>query len=452
MKVLLWLSVFALLFYIFCPLSLSAGQSIDGYWRGKGLRLTNFRRVLPKIHFELLAGAGLAVLDGELKDDMISGDFLQVGVRGKFDLKQRKTGKEDTVSEELLPYKVEEVVFQNEDITLAGTLTLPLTAGPHPAVIMITGSGPQNRDGDVFGLKPFRIVADHFTRTGIAVLRYDDRGVGGSTGNVSQATIEDFAEDTLAALEFLQNHGDINPKQIGLCGHSEGGLVAPLVASRSKDVAFIILMAGTGIPGEKILLAQEKRIGRADGVTDEEIKKTLELQKGIFEAVRTGEGWNELKIDVRQAIRAEIEKLPADEWEAIEDIDEYLDVAVSVALREAQSPWFKYFLDYHPAPTLKKVTCPVLALFGELDLQVPAEMNKEVIVNALKKGGNPDYTAEILPKANHLFQEAKTGSPQEYGTLEKEFVPGFLDLMANWILERVNVAKGVAENSVNSTQ
>ena len=474
MRSCLRLVVFALSFYL-CPvLSLLAEQSIDGHWEGairvvgmdlrmlvdfksheevlmgtidipqqsgKGLRLTNVRYGPPKIHFELPASIGLAVFNGELNGDMISGDFSQAGVKGKFHLQRGKTRKEKAVPNESLPYKEEEVVFYNSDITLAGTLTLPPTAGPHPAVILITGSGPQNRDEELFGFKPFRIIADHFTRSGIAVLRYDDRGVGGSTGSVFQATSEDFAGDVLAALTFLQNRPDMNPKQIGLCGHSEGGLVAPLAASRSNEVALIILMAGTGVTGEKILLAQEELIGRATGATDAEIQKTVDLQKRIFKAVRTGDGWDTLKSDVRQAIRAEIEQLPGNAGEAIEEVDEYVDIAVALQSRELQSPWFKYFLAYNPAPTLEKVTCPVLALFGALDLQVPPERNKGPIVNALQKGCNPDYTVEILPKANHQFQEGKTGSPDEYPNLKKEFVPGFLDLMTNWILERVDVVK-----------
>ncbi|MFQ5794410.1 MAG: alpha/beta hydrolase family protein [Candidatus Bipolaricaulia bacterium] len=405
-----------------------------------GLALTNVRYEPSKVHFELQAGPGLAIFDGELKDGTISGDFEQSGISGTFQLKRGEAMKEEPEPEEPLPYKEEEIRFQNEDITLAGTLTLPLTSGPHPAVVLITGSGAQNRDEELFGFRPFRIIADHFTRNGIAVLRYDDRGVGGSTGDVSQSTTEDFAGDVLAAVKLLQGRSDINPRQIGLLGHSEGGIVAPLAASRSEDIAFIILMAGTGVTGEKILQAQLELIMRADGATDAGIEKALENQRRTFEAMRTGEGWDEIEARIRQEILTSLEKMSKNQREAITDVDQFVNSVVEQQLQSVQSPWFKFFLDYDPVSALEEVTIPVLALFGELDLQVPAEMNKEAIERALEETGNPDHTTIVLPKANHLFQTAETGSPSEYAILEKAFVPGFLDLIADWILERVDIA------------
>ncbi len=405
-----------------------------------GLALANVSYQDIYVHFELPAGPSVAVFHGRIIGDSITGDFQQSGVSGKFYL-VRAVKEEKPVEEEPLPYKQKEVSFQNGDIKLAGTLTLPPTQGPHPAVVMITGSGPQNRDEELFGFKPFRIIADHFTRNGIAVLRYDDRGVGGSTGNTSQSTSEDFAGDVLAAVKFLQSRSDINPKQIGLCGHSEGGLVAPMVAARSKDVAFIILMSGPGVSGEKILLAQAALIAKADGATQAQLKETAQFQKQMFDAIRTGQGMDELKAGIRKKALAELANMTEEQRKAIIDREQFVNTMIEAQLKAVGTPWMKHFLDYNPALTLEKVSCPVLALFGELDLQVPAEENKLAMEKTLKKGGNKDYTFKVFPKANHLYLTAKSGSPSEYAGLKKEFVPGFLDTMADWIQKRVTVGR-----------
>jgi len=399
----------------------------------KGLVLKNVRFEAPKVHFELPAGPGLAVFDGELKGDEISGSFTQGLASGTFSLKRGAATKEVPPAEEPVPYKQEEVRFTNGNVILAGTLTLPPSGGPHPAVVMITGSGPQNRDEEILGFKLFRLIADHLTRNGIAVLRYDDRGVGGSTGITMQSTTQDFAGDVLAAVQLLKSRPDIDSKHIGLCGHSEGGVVAPIAASRSNDVAFIILMSGMGVTGEKILLSQGEAIARVEGASVEDLQERAEWQKRIFKVVRDGKGWEELRMDMRRDVLAQVEKLPPEQKKTIPDPKVYADAATEAQLQMPRSPWFKYFLDFDPSPYLEKVRCPVLALFGELDLQVPAEENKQAIAAALEKGGNKDYTMHVFPKANHLYIGAGTGSPKEYPMLKKEFVPGFLDFVTRWI-------------------
>jgi pimeloyl-ACP methyl ester carboxylesterase len=400
---------------------------------GKGLALKNVRFEDPKVHFELPAGATVAIFDGELKEDEISGSFNQGPATGTFSLKRGAALKAAPAAEEAVPYKQEEVHFTNGNVSLAGTLTLPASGAPFPAVVLITGSGAHNRDEDILGFKIFRVIADHLTRNGIAVLRYDDRGVGGSTGNKSQATTADFAEDVLAGVQLLKARSDIDPKHIGLCGHSEGGIVAPIAASRSKDIAFIVLMSTMGVTGEKILVSQAEAIGRAEGASAEDMKKHAELQKRIFQVVRGGSGWEELRADLRRDVLAQIEKLPPEQRKTITDPDAYAAKQVDAALVMPQSPWFKYFIDLDPAPYLEKVHCPVLALFGGLDTQVPEAENKQAIVAALEKGGNHDYSVQVFPKANHLYVTAVTGSPKEYASLKKEFVPGFLDLITLWI-------------------
>jgi uncharacterized protein len=399
----------------------------------KGLVLKDFRFDSPKVHFELPAGPTIAIFDGELKGNEISGSFTQGPASGTFSLKRGAATKEALPAEEPVPYKQEEVRFTNSNITLSGTLTLPPSGGPHPAVVMITGSGPQNRDEELFGFRPFRLIADHLTRNGIAVLRYDDRGVGGSTGNTMQSTTQDFAEDVLAAVQLLKSRPDVDSKHIGLCGHSEGGVVAPIAASRSSDVAFIILMSGMGVTGERILLSQGEAIARVEGASVEGLQERAEWQKRIFKVVRDGKGWEELRMDMRRDVLAKVEKMTPEQKKTIPDPKIYAEAATEGQLQMPRSPWFKYFLDFDPAPYLEKVRCPVLAMFGELDLQVPAEENKQAIAAALEKGGNKDYTVHVFPKANHLYITAGTGSPKEYPTLKKEFVPGFLDFVTRWI-------------------
>ncbi|MGH9388683.1 MAG: alpha/beta hydrolase, partial [Vicinamibacteria bacterium] len=349
------------------------GGTIDIPKQGAaGLKLSAVRHEASKVHFELPAGPGLAVFDGELKDGEISGSFLQAGMAGTFHLKRGQSGKPAPPPEPPVPYAQEEVKFKNGDVTIAGTLTLPPSGGPQPAVVMITGSGAQNRDEELFGFKPFRLIADHLARSGIAVLRTDDRGVGGSTGASDHVTTEDFVGDTLAAVTFLKSRPEIDPKRIGLCGHSEGGIVAPMAASRAKDVAFIVLMSGSSVTGEKILLAQAELIGRASGATEADVRKEADLQKRLFKATRSGEGWDELKVEIRKEVIARLEKLPPEKRKGIAAPAQYADSYVDGQMRAAKSPWLKFFLDYDPASALEKVQCPVLALFGEKDLQVPA--------------------------------------------------------------------------------
>jgi pimeloyl-ACP methyl ester carboxylesterase len=402
------------------------------------LPLTAVRHEAGKVHFELQAGPGLAVWDGELKEGGISGRFTQGAAAGTFTLKRAQPA----LAPEPLPYAEENVTFQSGQVTLAGTLTLPRTGRPFPAVVMISGSGAQNRDEEVFGFKLFRLIADHLTRNGFAVLRTDDRGVGGSTGSVSASTSEDFAGDALAGVAYLRGRPDIDSSRIGLCGHSEGGLVAPIAADRSPDVAFIVLMAGPGITGERIMIAQGEAIGRAQGVPEADIQKNVDLQRRIFAAVRTGQGWPDVRDAIRAAVVERIDKLPAEQRKALPNVEQYAEKTADQQLKGVQSPWFRFFLDYDPAPALTKVRCPVLALFGELDLQVvPHDVNQKAIADALARGGNKDYTFKVIPKANHLFQGATTGSPTEYGTLKKAFAPGLLEEMTIWLKAKTARAK-----------
>jgi pimeloyl-ACP methyl ester carboxylesterase len=357
---------------------------------------------------------------GVLKQDTITGTFTQMGrpfplqlARGKVELNRPQEPTKP------YPYYEEEVTFENKEagIKLAGTLTLPKKEGLYPVVILISGSGPQNRNEELMGHKPFLVLADHLTRNGIAVLRYDDRGVGQSTGDFGAATSLDFSTDVEAGVQYLKTRKEINPKQIGLMGHSEGGVIAPMVAARSKDVAFIVLLAGTGVNGEEILIAQQKLIGKAMGADDSALEKSAIINKGAFDLVKNSKDIETLKTDLAEYLK---------ENGAPES-------SISTTVNQIATPWMKYFMVYDPGVSLVKVNCPVLSLNGEKDLQVPSQQNLEAIKSSLAKAKNKNVTTKELAGLNHLFQECKTGAPTEYGTIEQTFSPVALNEISNWI-------------------
>lgn len=330
------------------------------------------------------------------------------------------------------PYLEEDVSYPNqqaEGVTLAGTLTLPQGKGPFPAVILISGSGPQNRNEELLNHKPFLVIADHFTRHGIAVLRFDDRGVGKSTGKFSTATSADFATDAQAGIDYLKGRPEISKDKIGLVGHSEGGLIGPIVAADNPDVAFLVMMAGPGVSGEKILLLQQELMVRAEGGSEQEIKTTRKTSKKMFKELRKSTDIEKTKKELIQYAIKELNKLPEADKAKLGDLDKLAEQQVGVI----SSPWFRYFLSYDPAETLQKVHCPVLAINGDKDLQVDAEQNIPAIAVNLKKGGNKKVTTRVLPGLNHLFQHSETGKGSEYGELEETFAPEALELMTEWI-------------------
>ena len=336
------------------------------------------------------------------------------------------------------PYDEEEVVYENEEdgVELAGTLTLPRSQTPLPAVLLITGSGPQDRNEAIMGHRPFLVLADYLTRRGIAVLRVDDRGVGGSSGDMSVATTEDFADDALAGVEYLRRRPEINPKQIGLIGHSEGGLVAPMAAVRSTDVAFIVLMAGPGLIGEQILHLQGEAIARAQGASDDAISAGHALRSHMFTIVKEETDSEVIERRIRDSIDELRAELPEGQRQMLDSIMGALPEAQAEAQLEMMTrPWFRFFLSYDPAPTLLRVRCPVLAIIGEHDLQVPPDENLAAIRGALEAGRNPDYTVLELPGLNHLFQTSTTGAPSEYSRIEETIAPSALELMSEWILK-----------------
>lgn len=401
-----------------------------------GLKLSKIVYNAPDISFVLEVPNAPANFKGIHLGDSISGEFLQAGFKGTFYLSSKPREKDKEKSD--ASFKEEEVKFSNGDITFAGTLTLPLKEGKHPAAILITGSGPQNRDENILGFKIFKIIAEHLSANGIAVLRYDDRGVAESTGkSVDESTSEEFAEDVSAAMEFLKRRSDINAEQIGLIGHSEGGIVAPLTASKRTDVAYIVSIAGTGVNGAEIILEQTKLISLANGEDSARVNKDYDETKVALYMIVNGASGEELKSLIKKSAEEQFDNLSETEKSKITDKSEWVNEKTDNAYKTLTSTWMKYFLKHDPAETWKKITCPVLALFGGLDLQVSVLQNEEPVRLALTEAGNKDFEIKVFPKANHLFQEAKTGSTSEYSVLKKEFIDGFLDYILDWISKRV---------------
>ena len=332
------------------------------------------------------------------------------------------------------PYDEEEVFFENkaDSVKLAGTLTLPRLPGPHPAVVLVSGSGPQDRNESLMGHKPFLVLADHLTRKGIAVLRYDDRGTAASTGNFATATTPDLARDAQAAVDFLKSHSDIDATRIGVAGHSEGGLIAPMLGARQNNVAFVVLLAGPGLPGNEILKLQGKLIARANGIPESLIEEITRVNGQLYDTViaASDASAEELEQQLKATIESIKADLPAEKATSLGLSEEREPQMIS----QLTSPWLRYFITYDPAPVLEKVNAPVLSIIGSKDLQVPAEANTESIRQALSKAGQP-FEAQILENLNHLFQTAETGSVTEYGQIEETFSPDALNLVSNWILE-----------------
>lgn len=375
------------------------------------------------------------------ENGVIKGEFKQGGQPIPMDLTrtitpiEKKVRPQDPVAP--FPYKVEEVFFENPaaGIKLAGTLTVPEGKGKFPAIILISGSGPQNRDEELMDHRPFAVLADFFTRNGIAVLRYDDRGSYASQGDFQSATSVDFATDAAAAVAYLKTRKEINNKKIGLAGHSEGGLIAPLVAvDHRKDVSFIILMAGPGVNGEIIMLEQQELIGRANDMPEEILQKTKAMNQQIFNVIKN----NPDSITRREKMDVLLRRLMSENPEMIQGGD--VDTMVEQLKNNLLTPWMLYFITHDPGIVLENVKCPVLAINGSLDLQVPSGLNLSAIESSLRKGGNRKFKMVELDGLNHLFQECETGSPTEYATIEQTFAPIAMETMLEW-LRKMKIVK-----------
>ena len=392
----------------------------------KGLPTTSVTRDGANLKIEAKAIGG--VFEGKIAADLqsIDGTFTQLGAAHPLILKRVKDQadlepKRPQNPVKPYPYREEEVSYDNkqQSVTLAATLTIPQGKGPFPAVVLITGSGPQDRDETLLGHKPFLILADYLTRHGIVVLRADDRGTAKSTGDFKTATTADFATDTEAGIAYLKTRAEVNPRKIGLIGHSEGGVIAPMIAARNKDVAFIVMMAGTGVPGDQVIVAQGEAIEVASGKSSEEAAKNATKEKEILTLVETEKDKAVLEKELKEKLAGQIP-----------------EAQIGLQIEQVTSPWFRYFLTYDPATALRKVTCPVLAINGSLDKQVLPAQNLPAIRKALEEGGNKHFEVDELPGLNHLFQTAKTGAPSEYAEIEETMSPVALEKISTWILKQ----------------
>ncbi|TVQ28080.1 MAG: alpha/beta fold hydrolase [Spirochaetaceae bacterium] len=331
-----------------------------------------------------------------------------------------------------------DVTFHSGSIFLAGTLTLPDGAGPHPAVILISGSGAQDRDGRNPALpnyRPMRWIADHLAAHGVATLRFDERGFAQSGGDHLTATTADFADDNEAALRYLLERPEIDPARIGLLGHSEGGVIAAMVAARNADVDFVITMAGSALPYSQIVVRQVELIAKASGLPADEVALMRERQIQAMSYAQARE-WEKVREIVRQSTLEQIARLPKEQTDALGDPYELATRQADAEIAGMQTPWMQFFMSYDPRPDWERITVPVLAVFGGLDTQVDAAQNRPALDAALRRAGNRDVTFATVDGANHLFQEAQTGSPQEYAVLGPGLHDEFLSIVTGWISER----------------
>lgn len=389
----------------------------------KGIPVDSITRNGPQLTLGVKAVGG--EFAGKINGDStaIDGTWSQGGGTLPLSLKRLKSASELEMRRPQnpvppFPYREELVAFENKaaNVKLAGTLDIPPGRGPFAGVVLIAGSGPNNRDEALMGHKPFLVLADYLARRNIAVLRYDKRGIGGSSGNYGTATTADFASDAEAAAAYLRTRPEVDARRVGLLGHSEGGEIAPLAAAHDRAVAFVVMLAGPGVRGDKLLVEQTQAIAMAMGVSPEQVQKEVTDERAVLALVKSSKDDAALQIQLRAKLAG---KMP--------------EAQLGATIRQASTPWFRYFLNYDPAPALKLVQCPVLALIGEKDTQVPPQQNLPALRAALAAGGNKNFEVDEMPGLNHLFQPAHTGSPTEYSQIETTMSPRALEKITKWI-------------------
>jgi pimeloyl-ACP methyl ester carboxylesterase len=337
------------------------------------------------------------------------------------------------------PYQVEDIIFENKKahVKLAGTLTLPKSRKPVPAVVFIHGSGPQDRDEHLAGHRPFLLLADYLARRGVAVLRYDKRGIGQSTGRDTNPAFEDFAADALAGLNYLRGRKEIDPARTGLLGHSEGGGIAPLLASRTPHVAFVVIMAGQGITGEEVILTQVEEIMQKSGLDAPTRARGLGLQKKLLAVVLQEKDDMAALKKLKAVLSEELARWAKEGVKDVKATQAHVEAQLPIMI----IPAYRTFLAYDPRPALRKVRCPVLTLNGEKDTQVIARKNLPAIARALREGGNKDMTVKSFPGLNHMFQTCQSGLVDEYPLIEETMSPAVLKMVVDWIRQKTGLEK-----------
>jgi pimeloyl-ACP methyl ester carboxylesterase len=395
-----------------------------------------------------------AVFNGFLNDEgtKLTGEFKQGFV--STDLILERVENAQTAEEQPKPnrpqtpvgepdYLVEEFTVTdplNDSVQLAGTLTMPKGDGPFRAVVLVSGSGPQDRDETIFDHKPFAVMADFFTQNNIAVLRYDDRGVASSTGDFASATTDDFAKDAELVFDYARSLPKIDPAGVGIIGHSEGGMIAPLVATWNSNVAFVVMLAGPGVKGADTLLLQSAKMLEVAGLNEQQIAQDQEMRNALHQLALSTLSEAEAKPKLREIIAASLEQKAAQKSandskvKTISPEEQAARVeALSQEFEVLFQPWIRRFLAYDPAPTMLQVRCPVLGLWGSKDVQVLAEENVAALNEVLARRSQHDCRFVILPGLNHLFQPASVGSVEEYAEIETTISPNVLDLILEFI-------------------
>lgn len=446
-------------------ISISAQEKFDGLWGGlitsSGIEMevnfevqTTAKRVLLSVPMQKVndqVGLGL-----EIKGDSIFFDYSNFGAsyKGKYDaekqeiigqwtqglsteLNLKRIKKKSKIVRLQVPkppfsYTYENIKFHNEeaDIKLAGTLTIPEGEGPFPMAILISGSGPQDRNSEILDHKPFLVIADHLSTNGIAVLRYDDRGVKASEGNFSQSTSADFTTDAAAAIKYAHTLDKIDPDKIGLIGHSEGGLIAPKVAADYGNVDFIVSIAGPAIPISELMTIQNKLVLEKHGMSERGLSIIEAKLPGIYAIVNQDKEPKDLFDTLIKEVKLFYNELPETDQKLLGQNSSAYYTAISTSFF---TPWFRYFLAYDPGPTWKKVNCPVLALNGSEDIQVSSKENLAAIKKYLNLAGNKNHQEIELEGFNHLMQQCKFCTLQEYGAIETTFDPKALGLITDFL-------------------
>ena len=372
---------------------------------------------------EMTMSAMGASYTGMLKGDTIDGEFTQYGMKLPLNLaKAEKEAKQMARPQDPQPpfnYRIEEVAFRNEKegFDLTGTMTIPEGDGPFPAMVLISGSGQQNRDEELMNHRPFWVIADYMARHGVAVLRYDDRGIGGSGGDVYNSTSMDFSYDAEAAFDFLRNQKLIDASKVGILGHSEGGIINFMVASRRTEVAFLVSLAGPAVNGIEMLKEQQKAILRASGMTEEAIQFSSNTNAQMFDIIANSKDRVEADSLLRQLVKG---------WGYNEELTEQ-------TVSQMTMPWMYYFMKYDPTEAIVKTNCPALLLNGSKDLQVLASQNLPAYEKIIADNGKTNLTVRELPDLNHLFQHCETGSPNEYFTIDETISPEVLEIIEGFV-------------------
>ncbi len=386
------------------------------------------------LSFVLEGAPGNQGFSGTLSGDVLEGEFSANGQTfpARLERSSETLGiRRPQEPQPPFPYATEEVTVKSGDVTLAGTLSLPEGPGPFPAVLFVTGSGPQDRDEALYGHKPFLVISDALVKAGFATLRLDDRGVGGSSGDFDRASYDDFAADVMAGLEHLATRPEIDASKMGLLGHSEGGYIAPLAISQGADAAFFVDIAGPSVDGLSVLELQNHLIFRNQGASEEMIADQLRFLGDLTQAVRE-ERLDDAKQLQREQIVEQIEALPEDQRPDGAQLEEL----ISAQEANLESQWFRDFLTFDPQPYLRTLTVPTLAIYGKLDLQVPAVQSSGVMAGTLTRAGNEDVTVVSFDDANHLMQPSVAGEFPEYGQIETTVKPEVLELIVSWLSER----------------